>query len=72
MTHPELSRLAEVLERQDREIATLRDALAWYAAPSNWKREVRNVGPRREWTNAQAAFDRGSLARMTLMIGSGQ
>ena len=29
MTHPELSRIAEVLYAQDREIATLRAALAW-------------------------------------------
>lgn len=72
MTHPELTRLADVLEAKDREIADLREALGWYAQPSNWRRETRNVGPRRHWTNSPAAFDRGSRAKFTLlMLGGG-
>lgn len=65
MTHPELSRIAEVLYAQDREIATLRAVLAWYAEPGNWKRPTRG----RRWSNSLAADDRGSRARMAMMLG---
>ncbi len=62
MTHPELVRVAEVLGAQDRQIASLRAALAWYAEPGNWRRPTRG----RSWSNAPAADDRGSMARMAL------
>jgi len=41
----------------------MRDALAWYAEPGNWKRPTRG----RHWSNSHAADDRGSLARAVLM-----
>lgn len=49
----------------------LRDALDFYAQSSNWRREVTNLGPRRKWIKARAAFDRGAKAKFVLMtIGS--
>lgn len=72
MTHPELARLADVLARKDREIAELRDALDWYAQSTNWRREVRNVGPRVKWIKSPAAFDRGARAKFVLLaLGGG-
>lgn len=65
MTHPELSRIAEVLYAQDREIATLRAALAWYAEPGNWRRPTRG----RRWQNSPACDDKGSRARVAMMLG---
>lgn len=63
MIRPELARVAEVIDAQEREIASLRAALGWYAEPGNWKRPT--VG--RSWSNSPAADDRGSMARMALM-----
>lgn len=60
---PELANIAEVLDAQEREIASLRAALAWYAEPGNWKRPTRG----RSWSNAPACDDRGSRARMVMM-----
>lgn len=69
MNHPELYRLAEVLSAKDREIEALRDALSWYAEPGNWRRPTRG----RRWSNAPAADDRGSRARMVMLEqGAGQ
>lgn len=60
------------LARLQRENAELRDALDWYAQSANWRREVRNVGPRVKWIKSPAAFDRGARAKFTLaMLGSG-
>lgn len=57
----------EDLARLQRENAAMREALGWYAQSSNWKREIVNTGPRRNWTNSPAARDRGVYARITLM-----
>ena len=53
--------------RVEAENATLREALAFYAEPSNWRREVRNVGPRINWWSPAAARDKGGVARMALL-----
>lgn len=56
------------LNALEHENACLRDALAWYAQASNWRREVRNVGLKRiTWSNSNAANDRGGRARMALL-----
>lgn len=49
------------------EIEALRDALGFYAESSNWRRDVRNVGPRVKWVKSKAAFDRGACAKFTLL-----
>ena len=59
--------LMAAARRVEAENATLREALAFYAEPSNWRREVRNVGPRINWWSPAAARDKGGLARMTLL-----
>jgi len=51
----------------ERENEALRDALDFYAQPSNWRREVRNVGPRVNWWSPAAARDKGGVARMALL-----
>ncbi|MCM2312737.1 MAG: hypothetical protein NDI84_15195 [Steroidobacteraceae bacterium] len=58
---------ADAIEREQRQNEPLRDALAWYAESSNWIRDVRNVGPRINWTKSLAAGDRGARARIALM-----
>lgn len=61
------------LGRLQRENVELRDALGWYAEPSNHRREVRNVGPRVNWVKSPAAFDRGARAKFVLLtMGGGQ
>lgn len=52
---------------QFNQINALRDAMSYYAEPSNWRREVRNIGPRKAWTKPSVANDRGGMARMVLM-----
>ena len=59
--------LLAAARRVEAENATLREALAFYAEPSNWRREVRNVGPRVNWWSPAAARDKGGMARMVLM-----
>ena len=59
--------LMDAARRVEDENATLREALAFYAEPSNWRREVRNVGPRINWWSPAAARDKGGMARMVLM-----
>lgn len=58
----------DALERENKE---LRDALSWYAETSNWRREVRNAGPHRNWTNSRAATDKGARAKFVLMTLEG-
>lgn len=48
------------------EIHSLRDALAFYAASSNWQREVMDVGVRIKWVMPQAHRDKGARARIAL------
>lgn len=55
----------------ERENEALREALDFYAQPSNWRREVRNVGPRVNWVKSRAAFDRGAKACFTLLTLEG-
>ena len=59
--------LLNAAQRVEAENVALREALAFYAEPSNWRREVRNVGPRINWWSPAAARDKGGLARMTLL-----
>lgn len=59
--------LMDAARRVEDENATLREALAFYAEPANWRREVRNVGPRINWWSPAAARDKGGMARMVLM-----
>lgn len=59
--------LMAAARRVEAENATLREALAFYAEPSNWRREVRNVGPRINWWSPAAARDKGGMARMVLL-----
>ena len=59
--------LMDAARRVEDENATLREALAFYAEPANWRREVRNVGPRVNWWSPAAARDKGGMARMVLM-----
>lgn len=61
-----------LIAETERENAALREALDWYAQPSNWKREVRDVGPRVNWTKPPAAFDRGARALFVLMTLEGE
>lgn len=55
------------LDALEAENAVLRDALDFYASSSNWRREVRNLGPRKTWIKSKAAFDKGTKAKFTLM-----
>ena len=48
------------------DVEALREALDFYATSSNWRREVRNVGPRVSWIKSRAAFDRGAKAKFIL------
>lgn len=64
---PELTALDALIQRKDREISELRDALDWYAQPSNWRREVRIAGVHRNWSNSRAADDKGARAKFALM-----
>ena len=50
---------ADALEREQAATGPMREALAWYAEPGNWRRPTRG----RSWSNAPAADDRGSRAR---------
>ena len=59
--------LVAAAQRVEAENAALREALAFYAEPANWRREVRNVGPRINWWSPAAARDKGGMARMVLM-----
>ena len=59
--------LLNAAQRVEAENAALREALAFYAEPANWRREVRNVGPRINWWSPAAARDKGGMARMVLM-----
>lgn len=54
---------ADAIEQQSGAVEPMRDALAWYAEPGNWKRPTRG----RSWSNAPASDDRGSRARMVMM-----
>jgi hypothetical protein len=54
-------------KRLARENAILRNALAWYADSSNWKRcAIQAAGEPRRWVKSAAAFDRGGRARLAL------
>lgn len=59
--------LMEAARRVEAENSALREALSFYAEPANWRREVRNVGPRINWWSPAAARDKGGMARMVLM-----
>lgn len=59
--------LVAAVKRVEAENVALREALAFYAEPANWKREVRNVGPRVNWWSPAAVRDKGGMARMALM-----
>ena len=54
---------ADALDREQHQNEPIRDALAWYAEPGNWKRPTRG----RSWSNAPAADDRGSRARGVML-----
>lgn len=62
-----IANAANRMDDLDRENKALREALNWYAQSSNWRREVRNVGPHRNWTNSRAATDKGARAKFVLM-----
>lgn len=66
-----IANAADRLDDLDRQNKELRDALNWYAQSSNWRREVRNAGPRRNWKKSQAAGDRGARAKFVLMTLEG-
>lgn len=51
------------LDRLQRENVELREALAWYAEPGNWKRPTNG----RKWSNSPACDDKGSRARVVMM-----
>jgi hypothetical protein len=54
-------------KRLARENAILRNALAWYADSSNWKRcAIQAAGEPRRWAKSAAAFDRGARALFAL------
>lgn len=63
-----IANAADRMDDLERENKALREALAWYAETSNWRREVRNAGPRRNWTNSRAATDKGARAKFVLMM----
>lgn len=54
---------ADAIEQQEHVVEPMREALAWYAEPGNWKRPTRG----RSWSNSPASDDRGSRARMVMM-----
>lgn len=60
---------ADAIETSRGAVEPMRAALAWYAEPGNWRRPTRG----RSWSNAPAADDRGSRARMVMLEqGAGQ
>lgn len=54
---------ADAIEQREHAAGPMRQALAWYAEPGNWKRPTRG----RSWSNSPACDDRGSRARMVMM-----
>lgn len=60
-----------LLANEKKRCEALREALAWYAESSNYRRAVRDVGPRVTWIKPPVAFDRGARAMFVLMTLEG-
>ncbi|NMF98404.1 hypothetical protein GPA27_13515 [Aromatoleum toluolicum] len=54
---------ADAIEQQSGATEPMRNALAWYAEPGNWRRPTKG----RKWSNSPACDDKGSRARMVMM-----